>query len=171
MAGSAVPEADLLRHYTRRKHPRFNFLGGCDWDFFTSPSGGKSGIIDNVSQGGCLLRTDETIDHRRWVRILVKEARHNIWFTSVGRIMRREDKMESWDQHGITLYRYGIEFVHPLNQLILEQIKDSCSACASCGDPSATIPDLFQPNTLYCVLCHLRKACHNLLVQDGLDSA
>ena len=54
-----------------------------------------------------------------------------------------------------------------INPRIVERIVRG----AACGDRAATIPDLSRPNTLYCVMCHLRRACHNLLVQDGLEPA
>jgi hypothetical protein len=155
---------------SRRQDPRFSFSGTADWDFFTSAEGAKAGYVENISQGGCLLRASEPIEHRRWIRIVVKERSNGLWFTSVGRVIRREDKLEPWDEHTMTLYRYGVEFVHPLNPLILARIQESQSSCASCGNAEARIQDIQNSERFYCVLCHLRRACQNLLVQPD-DSA
>lgn len=174
-ASTELPEPEQTestpRSRTRRKNVRYSFASKADWDFFTGAMGAKSGYLENVSQGGCLLRTTEPIEHRRWIRLAIKDESSQVYFTAVGRIARREDRLEAWDDREVTLYRYGIEFIHALNPLILERIREQSANCASCGHTSASIPDLNSPNKLYCVLCHLRKACHNLLVPDGLDSA
>lgn len=149
---------------SRRKHPRFTFMRPADWDFFTEASGSKSGFIENISRGGALLCTSEAIEHRRWIRIMFREPEQNLWFTLVGRVVRREDRIESWNDQEITLYRYGLELIHPLNSVILERIQEQHSACALCGEASAQIPDTAAPGRLYCVTCHLRRACQNLLI-------
>lgn len=154
---------------TRRKSIRYSFMRPADWDFFTSGNGAKPGFIENLSQGGCLLRTADLIENRRWIRLVVKDSERDIWFTAVGRIMHGEDRLEPWGNHGLTLYRYGVEFIHGLNPLVIERIKDSSHCCCLCGDPSANIPDLKDSERLYCVLCHLRRACHNLLVDETQD--
>ena len=159
------------RNRTRRKNVRFPYASKTDWDFFTGATGAKSGFVENVSQGGCLLRSAEPIEHRRWLRLAIRDEVTQLYFTAVGRIARREDKLEAWADGEVTLYRYGIEFIHALNPLILDRIQNQAGTCTSCGNATATIPDLNSPHKLYCVLCHLRRACQNLLVQDGLDSA
>ena len=160
-----------LQSEKRRKHTRFGFQRTADWDFYTAATGAKSGYLDNLSSGGCLLRASEPIEHRRWLRMIVREEENGLWFTTVGRVMRREERMEAWDENNVTLYRYGIEFIQPLNPVILEKIRESQVCCASCGEASASIPNPAAPSELLCVLCHLRKACHNLLMQDGFESA
>jgi hypothetical protein len=164
-------QTEISKLHTRRKNIRYPFPRQADWDFFTEGTGTKPGYIENVSQGGCLLRTMEPIEHRRWIRFAVKEEQNNLWFTSVGRIVRREDKMEPWGQDQVTLYRYGVELIHGMNPLVLSRIKESSSVCTTCGSPNASIPDLKVANRLYCVLCHLRRACQSLLVQEGLEPA
>jgi hypothetical protein len=167
IVGLGQSEVDV---HSRRRFARYPFVRTADWDFFTYASGVKPGYIENISQGGCLLRTVEPIEHRRWLRLVVREAETNLWFTAVGRVIRCEDKLESWDTRVVTLHRYGIEFIHPLNPVVLEQVQNSAQpGCATCGSAAATIPDSKRSNTLYCVLCHLRQACHNLLVQDGYE--
>lgn len=151
---------------SRRQHARYPFFRTADWDFFTSGTGSKPGWLEDVSEGGCLLRTTEPVEHRRWIRLAVKQPEENLWFTAVGRVIRREDRMEAWDEQTITLYRYGIEFIHPLNTLALEKIQSNLSECAICHNRSASIPDLHEPGKVYCVLCNLRRACHSLLIQD-----
>lgn len=151
---------------TRRKNLRFSFAKTADWDFFTAANGIKPGYIEDVSQGGCLLRTSDVIEHRRWIRLAVQGDSKNLWFTAVGRVIRREDKMEATPEGQFTLYRYGVEFIHSLNPLILEQVRGKAQNCSVCGNPAANIPDTKQAGTLYCVLCHLRKACQNLLAQE-----
>jgi hypothetical protein len=172
---------------SRRRHPRYSFMRRAEWDFFTSGTGGKAGYFENISESGCLLRTTEPIEHRRWIRLVVKEPKTNFYFTAVGRIMRREDRMESW--HGdaderepgdspelernwaVTLHRYGVEFIHPLNAVALDRIQQGRSRCSQCGTSPASIADLLRPDAYFCVLCHLRRACQNLLSTDQPDSS
>jgi hypothetical protein len=156
---------------SRRNSVRFVFRKRADWDFFSGATGAKSGYLENVSQGGCLIRTTEPIEFRRWIRLAIRDEQTQVYFTAVGRIARREDKLEAWDDEVVTLHRYGIEFIHALNPLILDCIRGLNGNCAICGDANGSIPDAQVPDRLYCVLCHLRKACHNLLVQEGLDTS
>jgi hypothetical protein len=162
---SSNPKTDFR---SRRKSFRFEFPRTADWDFFNSGTGTKTGYIENISQGGCLLRTNDPIEHRRWVRIVVKSAHDNLWFTTVGRVIRRQEQMEAWGDSDVTLYRCGVEFIHPLNPRVLEQIQSNHLLCSVCGTRPASIPDNLVRNRQYCVLCHLRLACHQLLSQDGL---
>ena len=127
---------------SRRKHERHTFMRPSDWDFFSEPSGPKPGFIENISTSGLLLCTSEAIDYRRWLRLIVREPHQNLWFTLVGRVVRREDRMEAWQDQQITLYRYGIELIHPLNPLVLERLQDHS----------------------------LRSACHNLLTPSLIDT-
>src|SRR5262249_25070802 len=99
----------------------------------------------------------------------VTDAADSLYFTAVARISRREDRLEVWEDEGITLHRYGLEFIHALNPIILEAIRRNSSPCTACGTPGATIPDLAEAGRIYCVLCQLRKACQNLLAQETLD--
>ncbi|MBC7692159.1 MAG: hypothetical protein H7222_10345 [Methylotenera sp.] len=156
---------------SRRVQPRYEFLRVADWDFFTAGTGIKSGFLENIGERGCLFRTAEPIEHRRWIRMIVREPVENLLMVLVGRIVRREDKMESWDDRTVTLYRHGVEFIQPLNPVLLERIKRDHTTCVVCGDSHASIPDLTDADAHYCVLCHLRRACHNLMVHDELDEA
>ena len=159
---------------SRRKSERFRFSSQVDWDYFVTPDlgslGVKSGTIEDISEGGCLLRASELIEHRRKVRIIAKESSGQLLMVLVGAIVRREDKLEPCEGRGVSLHRYGIEFTHPLNPVFLEKIKCPHGNCAVCGTPAASIPDPIENGVLYCVLCHLRRACHNLLAYDTLDT-
>ena len=90
-----LKQTEATQQITRRKHPRFEYRQVGDWDFFTYATGAKAGFIENVSEGGCLLRTQEPIDYRRWLRLIVKEQHRNIWFTAVGRVVLCETLMAS----------------------------------------------------------------------------
>lgn len=101
---------------TQRRFERFAFFRKASWDFFTGNTGRKTGFITNISQGGCLLKASDPIEHRRWIRILIHDHYTSLYFTAVGRVIRREHAIESIssaDDTEITLYRYGIEFTHP----------------------------------------------------------
>ena len=150
---------------TRRKNLRFGFLQRADWDFFTAGSGSKSACIENISESGCLLRSDAPIEHRRWIRLIVKEASQNLWFTSVGRVIRREDKLEATPDGVVTLYRYGVEFIHPLNPLVMSRLQDSSSLCSECHKQMGNIPDINNLGAILCVRCHLRRSCQDLMIQ------
>jgi hypothetical protein len=81
------------------------------WDFFTAGNGAKRGYLANISAGGCLLKTSELIEHRRWLRLMIQDE--NVHYTAVGRVTRRENVIEAFGEHDITLYRYGVEFTYP----------------------------------------------------------
>jgi hypothetical protein len=99
-----------------RKHERFDVVRKANWDFFTAGCGAKRGYVANISKGGCLMKTDELIEHRRWIRVIVKEGvigpSSNLLITAVGRVIRCEHTIEVMADREITLYRYGVEFVH-----------------------------------------------------------
>ncbi len=107
-----VPEEAQIK---TRVHQRYPFFRTARWDFFTGGSGLKTGYVTNISKGGCLLKAYEPIEHRRWLRVFIQDAHTNVCFAQVGRIVRRQDIMESLEPHSddITLYRYGMEFTHP----------------------------------------------------------
>ena len=95
-----------------RRHDRFSWLRKARWDFFTAASGAKGGYVANISKGGCLLKTTELIEHRRWIRLLIHDGA--IAHTAVGRVIRCEHAIEAvGDDDDISLYRYGVEFVQP----------------------------------------------------------
>ncbi len=81
------------------------------WDFFTAAQGAKSGYITNISTSGCLLKTTDLIEHRRWIRIMIQDG--TVWHTAVGRVLRCEHAIEAVGENDISLYRYGVEFVQP----------------------------------------------------------
>lgn len=165
-----------------RKSKRFSLYRLVDWDYFSEAGGAKLGFIEDLSEGGCLLRTVQAIGHRRVIRLMIKDPVQNVWLTAVGRVIRREDKMEAipgsgtgnqpW---GVTLHRFGIQFIRPVNAVALEALRESTPSCSECGSPAAPdeahVEELHSPGRRYCALCHLRKACHNLLIQTGLEQA
>ena len=107
-----------------RKHERSEIHCRATWDFYTSGTGAKNGLITNISPGGCLLKSNELIEHRRWVRILAR-SQANVVVTLVGRITRCENVVESSrpaeGAHAeVTLFRYGIEFTYAKNALTQE---------------------------------------------------
>jgi hypothetical protein len=81
------------------------------WDFFTAAKGARSGYVTNISEGGCLLKTTEPIEHRRWIRIIIQDEA--LWRAAIGRIIRCEHAIEAVGDGDISLYRYGVEFVQP----------------------------------------------------------
>ncbi len=99
-----------------RQDIRFPFVRKVKWDFFTGGDGAKTGFITDISKSGCLLKSCKPIYTRRWVRIMVpvtEESQPTLLFSVVGRIVRREDKLESVMDTEFTLYRYGIQFTQP----------------------------------------------------------
>lgn len=95
-----------------RTFERFDVAQKTSFDFFTQSTGRKKGLVGNVSRGGCLLKTNEQIDNRRWLRLVLQDPETNLAFTGVGRVIRREYKLEVTAKE-LTLYRYGIEFTFP----------------------------------------------------------
>lgn len=160
---------------SRRKRQRFSIASPVDWDFFSAANGTKAGYLEDISEGGCLLRTTDLIDHRRWVRMVIKND--DLWFTCVGRVIRREDRMEPWIDGNITLHRYGVEFIHPVNVLALNLLPGSGTPCESCGQAQGGEFRSTGPShgKVHCLRCHLRISCRNLLAHeyagDNLEGA
>lgn len=147
----------------RRKILRTNFREELEWDFFTLPDGTKSGYLCDLSETGCQIRTIEALDPKKWIRLIVKNPRDNLHFSAVGKVIWTKNLVEPWDEKTVTLQRCGIEFVRPLNPHILRNLRSDTTLCGICGKANATIPDAHDGNRLYCVLCHLRNACRELI--------
>jgi hypothetical protein len=96
-----------------RKNERVSFFRKANWDFFSSGTGRKDGYIANISRTGCLLKTSEIIDHRRWLRVVVRDDNANLWLSLVGRTIRCENSIEAMSESEVTLFRYGVEFTYP----------------------------------------------------------
>ncbi len=97
-----------------RKHERHEFFGKTFWDFFAQSCGKKLGYITNISRSGCLLKTTELIDHRRWIRMMIEDKSTNIYFSTVGRVVRRLEIIETVEEaDDYTLFHHGIEFTYP----------------------------------------------------------
>ena len=56
-----------------RNAPRFDYFGKVTWDYFGEKTGSKTGYLGDISNSGCLLKTNEWIDQRRWVRLIVED--------------------------------------------------------------------------------------------------
>lgn len=133
----------------QRKSERFDYFVKVYWDFFAQRMGKKSGYLGNISISGCLLKTNEIIDHRRWVKLIITEDTHRIYFTAIGRVVRKKNAIEMMDQGSeFTLYHYGIEFTHPnyfslaTTDLILALSKRNLSvrSCLNLNSKSAFRP-------------------------------
>lgn len=99
---------------TQRKSERFDYFAKVKWDFFAQSAGKKTGYIGNISNTGCLLKTSEVIESRRWLRLMIQDDSTNVYFTAVGRVVRKKNVMEIIDNgNDFTLYHYGIEFTYP----------------------------------------------------------
>jgi hypothetical protein len=94
-----------------RRHERFEVQKAVHWDFFTLGGGARKGYIANISRSGCLLKTSEIIEHRRWLRLMVQNE--NVHYAVVGRVTRCENVIEAFGTEDVTLYRYGVEFTYP----------------------------------------------------------
>lgn len=146
----------------QRIHPRFDALKDVDWDFYSHGRGaGRPGWITNLSRGGCLMHADEPIEHRRWIRLVVKDiGTPRLSLIVTGRVAWREDRMEAWPGETVTLHRFGIEFLQPFNPVALETLRNTVPAvvplCVHCHERRATIPNAYHPGRWSCVLCHLR---------------
>lgn len=100
-------------HTSGRKYERLEINHAASWDFFNGRDGLKAGIISNISQGGCLLKTDEPANHRRWIKLVLNTPGSPIGYTAVGRVLHTMEAMEIFDDGHTTLYRHGVEFTHP----------------------------------------------------------
>jgi hypothetical protein len=98
----------------QRKHERAEVFLKARWDFFADQTGAKTGYVSNVSRSGCLLKTSERIEHRRWIRMITRDENTGLHVTMVGRVVRKESRIEAVDGgRDYTLYDYGVEFTYP----------------------------------------------------------
>jgi hypothetical protein len=95
-----------------RRFKRYPVLSLTLWDYFSDTSGPREGLLTDISRGGCLLKTNELIEPRRWLRMIAR-SRANLHVTLVGRVLRCENVIEAHENSVVTLYRYGIEFTYP----------------------------------------------------------
>lgn len=94
--------------------PRFDYFAKVTWDYFGEKTGSKSGYLGDISNSGCLFKTNEWMDERRWVRLIVEDPTSHLCFTLIGRVVRRNCVMEIIDYGAdYTLFQYGIEFTYP----------------------------------------------------------
>ncbi len=99
---------------SRRKYSRKPWPGLANWDFFTGATGTKACVVENLSPGGCLIRSSEPIQNRRWVRLILRDERGNLVRSVIGWVVRMENEIDavsySRPRDGLK-YRYGIEFI------------------------------------------------------------
>lgn len=105
-----------------RKEPRFQILSKARWTHYSESRGFNSGIVGNISRSGCLLKTCEPIEYRRWIRILLTTEQTNLSKILIGKVIRCEKVLESTTEGEFTLYRYGITFTFPAFQSL--QVED-----------------------------------------------
>ncbi|MGZ3687724.1 MAG: PilZ domain-containing protein [Bdellovibrionota bacterium] len=144
---STTTTTTTTQSVSTRRHDRYDVHHKIRWDFFASATGGKTGYLGNISQSGCLLKTTEPIEHRRWVRILIHDPEYNVAFTAVGRVVRRENVIEVFNENEATLYRYGVEFTFPAHFslepaliLALSSKNFSTESCRSLNSKSSFLP-------------------------------
>lgn len=84
------------------------------WDFFSGSNGAKTGYTTDLLETGCTLKTNEPIEFRRWIRMMIRDERSNVTLTAVGRVVRCENAFEASVGSEVTLYRYRVEFTYPI---------------------------------------------------------
>lgn len=150
---------------SRRRHPRFETSWETRWTLFSGGGHSAPGVLRNLSQSGALLCTLDEIDPRRWVRVLFHDTAKNVNFMAVGRANRCEPFLEPWGTDRFTLFRIGMEWVHPVHLSALHS-QENADLCSYCGNWIADGPMSVDPdsNKKRCLACQLRTACRNLLI-------
>lgn len=90
-----------------RKDERYEFEAKVFWTFFAQGSFKMPGYLKDISRSGCLLKTYQTIECRRWLRFIVQDPSSNLFFTAIGRVVRAQTVVER------TQFEYGIQFTFP----------------------------------------------------------
>jgi hypothetical protein len=74
-----------------------------------------------------------------------------LWFALKGEVVHLQNQMEPWDNTNVTLFRLGIRFIAPMNDLLMTQVK-------IVGIPAKDrLPDELA-----------QRSCRDLLLQDQL---
>ena len=105
-----------------RKFERYSLQSTVSWDFFSEQTGKKRGHVLNISTQGCLLKTSEHIDSRRWLRLFIHPTQSNVSFTLVGKVVRKRTTLELVTDEDVSLYQYGIGFTYPA--MLSDQVLD-----------------------------------------------
>jgi hypothetical protein len=125
-----------LAHVTNQVHGKEQSQGGAPielfwrthWDFFSGSNGTKTGYITDLREKSCTLKTSEPIEFRRWIRMMIRDARTNVCLTAVGRVVRCENSFEASVGSEVTLYRYRVEFTYPVDIAQLYAAADQAAA-------------------------------------------
>ncbi|MFZ9595498.1 MAG: PilZ domain-containing protein [Bdellovibrionia bacterium] len=138
-----------------RKDERFTYRVNVIWSFFAqSKNPKKSGSLEDISRSGCLLKTQERIDSRRWLRIVIQDEATNLLFATIGRVMREHSSLHSRKPSWTSMpepYFYGIEFTFP-NYFTLAQDQEISAlskrnfivrSCRSLNSKSCARPGFF----------------------------
>jgi hypothetical protein len=108
-----------LAYASQDAHGPIDLFWKTQWDFFTGGSGAKTGYTTHLHRTGCVLKTSETIEFRRWIRMIIRDDRSNVSFTAVGRVLRCENLIEASLGTELMLYRYTVEFTYPVDAAVL----------------------------------------------------
>jgi hypothetical protein len=137
----------LTQNSTQTSAATIDLFWRTSWDFFSGSNGAKAGFITDLKETGCTLKTDEPIEFRRWIRMIIRDQRNQVGFTAVGRVVRCENSFEASPGSEVTLYRYRVEFTYPINLAHLDPA--AASECYSEREPSAAQPLVRRPAYVY----------------------
>jgi len=165
---SGDPSSPGSRHFHRSRRRHFRHTLGAEipglkinWDFFDSGSGKHQGELRNISLSGCLLQLNSPLEFGQRIRIALTAGSPGLSFTLIGRIVRAQSQESP--------YTCGIEFIFPVNTLMLGSLLKHSALCPRCGGPGASVnaegPE-GNPESVDCPSCHLGMACHNLICQE-----
>ncbi|MGK5085572.1 hypothetical protein WDW37_19970 [Bdellovibrionota bacterium FG-1] len=86
------------------------------WDLFSEACGRKPGYVTELTNYSCSLDTNETIEFRRWIRMLIRDPQSNLMIAAIGCVVRCINTPPPPTKTGnITAYRYRVEFTFPFN--------------------------------------------------------
>ena len=88
------------------------------WDFYAEKTDNKLGWVTELGPKGCTLSTNERIDHRRWLRMLIHFEESQVHVVAVGLVVKGEQRLEANRGPEVTLYNYQIEFNYDLDLIL-----------------------------------------------------
>jgi hypothetical protein len=85
------------------------------WTFFSEQSESQWGWVTDLDSRSCILRTDDPIESKRWIRLVMDFRDEKVALVAVGRVTKSEASLEDHYSPQVTLYKMKVEFNYDLD--------------------------------------------------------
>ncbi|MEN9723858.1 MAG: hypothetical protein RJB38_1844 [Pseudomonadota bacterium] len=130
------------------------------WDYFTRPEGNKGGYLRDMTSQMFTLCTNQGIDERRWIRLLISHPSKPMALVLRGRIVSSTPSIDCWPNEQLTLFRSQVQLFEELSPLWLDALHNLSLCACRCG----SIMEKRKPAAHQaladevCGLCYLKRS-------------